>query len=140
MKLMLSRKEILSAVAAAGVLAWGSWVTISLARPHENIVRLGAAGLVQEYSIAVAHSNWSVDQIKTQTVAFTTELDKIVSEQAAQGRTVLMNEAVLSHTTPDITAEVRTELMKRVAWPAPGTAPAVAQPLPPGSIPVPGQQ
>ena len=126
MKLKLSVAEIALSLAAAGSLVWGAWVTQELvSRPKTVIVKVNLAGLVQDYIVAASHSNWSQDQIKVQTQAFTAAVDEEIGRLSADGTTVLMTEAVLSKTVHDATPEIRDAVQKRVAWPVinPNAAP-----------------
>ena len=126
MKLKLSVAEIALSLAAAGLLVWGAWVTQELvSRPKTTIVKVNLAGLVQDYMVAASHSNWSQDQIKVQTQAFTAAVDDEIGRLSADGTTVLLTEAVLSKTVHDATPEIREAVQKRVAWPVinPNAAP-----------------
>ena len=140
-------KELARALSLAVLLVWAAWVTRELvARPTNSVVKLNLAGLVQEYMIAASHSNWTADQIRTQTGAFTGAIDDQIAAYARDGTTVLMTEAVLSKNVPDITPRVRAAILKKVAWPAPGTAGVIAPlvprgtelPDPSGGAPLPG--
>ena len=118
MKLKLSVTEIALSLAAAGSLVWGAWVTQELvSRPKSTIVKVNLAGLVQDYMVAASHSNWSQDQIKVQTQAFTAAVDDEIGRLSADGTTVLMTEAVLSKSAHDATPQIRDAVQKRVAWP-----------------------
>lgn len=118
MKLKLSGTEIALSLGCAAALIWGAWVTRELVTRHPpTIVKVNLAGLVQDYMVAASHSNWTQDQIKTQTQAFTSAVDEEIGRISANGTTVLMTEAVLSKSVRDATPEIREAVQKRVAWP-----------------------
>jgi hypothetical protein len=117
-KLKLSLTEIALSLGGTAALIWGAWVTQELvSRPKTGIVKVNLAGLVQDYMVAASHSNWTQDQIKTQTQAFTSAVDEEIGRISADGTTVLMTEAVLSKSVHDATPEIRDAVQKRVAWP-----------------------
>lgn len=129
MKLKLSVTEIALSLAAAGALVWGAWVTQDLvSRPKTTIVKVNLAGLVQDYMVAASHSNWTQEQIKAQTQAFTAAVDEEIGRISADGITVLMTEAVLSKNVHDATPEIREAVQKRVAWPVMNPNPVPLQP------------
>ena len=127
-------RDAVRALSLALLLVWAAWATRELTtRPANTLVKLNLAGLVQEYMVAASHSNWTADQIRAQTTAFSSAIDAQIAAYARRGTTVLMTEAVLSKNVPDITPQVRTAILKKVAWPTPGAAGVIAPLVPHGS-------
>ena len=127
-------RDAARALSVAVLLVWAAWTTRELTtRPADTLVKLNLAGLVQEYMVAASHSNWTADQIRAQTTAFSTAIDAQIATYARRGTTVLMTEAVLSKNVPDITPQVRAVILKKVAWPAPGNGGVIAPLVPHGS-------
>ena len=127
-------REVVGALVLAVMLVWAAWVTKELiSRPASTVVRLNLAGLVQEYMVAASHSNWTADQIAKQTHVFTEAIDGLIAAYSRDGKVLLITEAVLSKNVPDITPQVRSAILKKVAWPVPGTAGIVSPLVPHGN-------
>lgn len=115
---------MVSALVGAGL--WGAWVTKNVlgARDIPAIAKVQLASLVGEYVRAQARSATPTEQVTTETRAFMGEVHNSLERRGASGQIVLVGEAVLAGSVPDITAEVRREVYARIKMPQPAAASA----------------
>ena len=99
--------QLLVGAAVLLLLIWGMWVTRALtAAPRQHIVKANLSRIVGEYVQAQARSATPPEQVRAQMQQFMASLDSELQRRSAQGQVVLVGEAVLSKSVPDITAEV----------------------------------
>jgi hypothetical protein len=125
--------QLLIGAAVLVLLIWGMWVTRALtAAPRQHIVKANLSRIVGDYVQAQARSATPPDQVRAQMQQFMASLDTELQRRSAQGQVVLVGEAVLSKSVPDITAEVVTSIYAGgVARPRP----AAYQVAPPTLVP-----
>ncbi len=88
-------------------LVWAMWVTKAMvADKPQHIVKADLSRIVGEYVQAQARSATPPDQVQAQMRTFMASLDTELQRRGASGQVVLVGEAVLSKSVPDITAEV----------------------------------
>ncbi len=88
-------------------LVWAMWVTRSMtADKPQQIVKADLSRIVGEYVQAQARSATPPDQVQAQMRAFMASLDTELQRRGADGQVILVGEAVLSKSVPDITADV----------------------------------
>jgi hypothetical protein len=88
-------------------LIWAMWVTRTVtADKPQRIVKADLSRIVGEYVQAQARSATPPDQVQAQMRAFMASLDTELQRRGADGQIVLVGEAVLSKSVPDITADV----------------------------------
>lgn len=88
-------------------LVWAMWVTRAMtAEKPQRIVKADLSRIVGEYVQAQARSATPPDQVQAQMRAFMASLDSELQRRGADGQVVLVGEAVLSKSVPDITADV----------------------------------
>nr|WP_276589036.1 MULTISPECIES: TrbI F-type domain-containing protein [unclassified Sphingomonas] len=114
-------------------LIWGMWVTRTLTTaPQQHIVKANLSRIVGDYVQAQARSATPPDQVRAQMQQFMASLDTELQRRSAQGQVVLVGEAVLSKSVPDITGDVVTSIYAGgVARPRP----AALQVAPPALVP-----
>lgn len=134
----------LMAVALAAVI-WGMWATAKIfALEDRRVVSVRLAAIVNDFVTAEARSGTPPDQLTARTRAFMTALDSVLKKRAADGQVVLVGEAVVAASVPDVTMEVVADLaqlvkMRPPAAMPPAMAPPIAQTVMPQAAPAPGQ-
>jgi hypothetical protein len=131
--------QLVFGVALIVVLIWGMWVTRVITAPPQRIVKANLSGIVGDYVQAQARSATPPGQVQEQMRAFMTSLDTELQRRGADGQVVLVGEAVLSKSVPDITPDVLTAVYASgVKRPLPATPQQMNQMLQggvPGPIP-----
>lgn len=135
-----SAGQLLGGVAVLGALVWGSWATRELLQLREKrIVAVSLAAMANDFVMAEARSGNSPEQTDADTRHYMAALQSVLKGRAEKGETILVGEAVVSSSVPDITPEVREAVGKLItANPAP-RVPA-AMPTAPAAPIVPGMQ
>lgn len=113
-----------------GIVCWGGWVTKSLlgSQQSPHFVKLQLQGIISEYLQAQARSGNSDIVAAQETAHFMGVLDKAVAEAGSGGSVVLVNEAVIGGSIPDVTAQIRRKVYAQVAMPSQAAAPVNEQP------------
>lgn len=120
----IGRAQMVVLAVSIAAIAWGAWSTRAIldlrARPAPLVkVQLGA--LVAEYVRTQARSAGSPEQIRTETALFMKSLDASLARRTRDGHVVLVSEAVIGGSVPDITAVVRREIHARLTPPHPAS-------------------
>lgn len=115
--------QLLIAAALVLALVWAMWVTkLVMAEKPQHIVKADLSRIVGEYVQAQARSATPPDQVQAQMRTFMASLDTELQRRGAAGQVVLVGEAVLSKSVPDITADVaRAVYASGVKTPMPAT-------------------
>lgn len=88
-------------------LVWAMWITKTItAEKPQHIVKADLSRIVGEYVQAQARSATPPEQVQAQMRTFMASLDTELQRRGAAGQVVLVGEAVLSKSVPDITADV----------------------------------
>ena len=97
----------------AVAMAWGGWLTREVDHlKHHRIVAVGLSGMINDFVMTEARSGNSPEQVQRDTAAFMGLLQTAMRARAANGETILVGEAVVGGSVPDVTAEVRAEVGK----------------------------
>ncbi|KZB93618.1 hypothetical protein AVM11_11830 [Sphingomonas melonis TY] len=104
-------------------LLWAVWITKAVtAEKPQHIVKADLSRIVGEYVQAQARSATPPDQVQAQMRSFMATLDAELQRRGAAGQVVLVGEAVLSKSVPDITADVaKAVYASGVKMPTPAT-------------------
>lgn len=132
--------QIAGGAALVAALVWGGWATRELMILKERrIVSISLAGMANDFIMAEARSGASPEQVDSDTRHFMSAMQSTLQDRASAGETIVVSEAVVAASVPDITPEVRSavgEFIKRnppprvaAAAPAP-TMPALMPPAP----------
>ncbi|RZL75274.1 MAG: hypothetical protein EOP66_11130 [Sphingomonas sp.] len=115
--------QLLIAAALVLALVWAMWVTkVVTAEKPQHIVKADLSRIVGEYVQAQARSATPPDQVQAQMRTFMASLDTELQRRGAAGEVILVGEAVLSKSVPDITADVaRAVYASGVKTPMPAT-------------------
>ena len=116
----LDRQQLILLLAAIALLAWGAWVTKTLTRPAANhqFVQLELQGIIGDYLQAQARSGNDERTAAQQTAVFMAKLDEVVAGYAADGKVVLVHQAIIGGELPDITEAVKAEAYAAAPLPA----------------------
>ena len=100
--------QLLFALAVLAVAIWGMWVTraITTKPAPQRIVKADLSRIVGDYVQAQSRSATPPDQVQFQMRQFMASLDNELQRRGAEGQVVLVGEAVLSKSVPDITPDV----------------------------------
>jgi hypothetical protein len=130
----------LMAVALAAAI-WGMWATAKIfALEDRRVVSVRLAAIVNDFVTAEARSGTPPDQLTARTRAFMTALDSVLKKRAADGQVVLVGEAVVAASVPDVTMEVVADLAQLVKMRPPAAMPpAMAPTVMQQGAPAPGQ-
>lgn len=99
--------QLLVGAAVLMALIWGMWVTKTvIGEPPQHIVKADLSRIVGNYVQAQARSATPPAQVEAQMKLFMASLDDELQRRGAKGQVVLVGEAVLSKSVPDITGDV----------------------------------
>lgn len=121
-------------VGALVVLAaiWGMWATSKIfALEDRRVVSVRLAAIVNDFVTSEARSGTPPDQLPARTKAFMMALDVVLKKRAADGQVVLVGEAVVASSVPDVTKEVVADLAKVVSLAPPAAMPPALLPVAP---------
>jgi hypothetical protein len=136
--------QIAGGAALVAVLIWGGWATRELLILKERrIVSISLAGMANDFIMAEARSGASPEQLDSDTRHFMSAMQHTLQDRAVSGETIVVSEAVVAASMPDITPQVRAavgEFIKRnppprVAAAAPAPAMPALMPSPPAAGP-----
>lgn len=129
--------QLLGGVAIAGAVVWGAWTTREVQELKQSrTVSVSLASMANDFLMAEARAGVSPEQAEVDTKHYMATLQTVLKDRAAKGEIILVSEAVVTGSVPDITPEVREAVGKAItASPAPrapaASAPAPAQLMPP---------
>lgn len=127
----LSRAQlgVLAVVLAAAI--WGMWATAKIfALEDRRVVSVRLAAIVNGFVTAEARSGTPPDQLAARTAAFMTALDTVLKNRAADGQVVLVGEAVVASSVPDVTTDVVADLAQLIHMAPPAAMPPAMAPAP----------
>lgn len=142
--------QIFAGALVLAAIIWGMWATSKIFLLEDRrVVSVRLAAIVNDFVTAEARSGTPPDQLAPRTKAFMTALDGVLKARAAKGQVVLVGEAVVASSVPDVTTEVVADLVKVVKLATPvAMPPAIALPAlgppqappPPALAPAPSPQ
>ena len=147
----LTHAQLGIGVLILGAAIWAMWASAKIfALEDRRVVSVRLASIVNDFVAAEARSGTPPDQLETRTRAFMGALDGVLKSRAADGEVVLVEEAVIASSVPDVTNDVVSDLSRMVRMPVASAMPpaipqaavqAVVQSVPGGpagqSVPVP---
>jgi hypothetical protein len=115
------------------------WATSKIfALEDRRVVSVRLASIVNDFVSAEARSGTPPDQLEPRTRAFMMALDHVLKKRAAGGQVVLVGEAVIASSVPDVTNDVVADLAKIVRMPVSAAMPpAIPSLVAPTASPVP---
>lgn len=119
---------LVGAVCLAAVI-WAMWASARIfALEERRVVSVRLASIVNDFVAAEARSGTPPEELETQTREFMTALDTVLKKRADAGQVVLVGEAVIASSVPDVTNDVVSDLSRLVKMP-------VAVSMPPALAP-----
>lgn len=98
-----------------GAIAWGAWFTREvLVLREKRIVSVSLAAMANDFVMAEARAGNSPEQAQADTGHYMSALQKVLKDRAARGETILVSEAVVSGSVPDMTPDVRAAVGKLI--------------------------
>lgn len=133
------REMVMMAVLAA-LLVWAAWATAELlALKERRVVSVSLATMVQDFVASEARRGASQQDAAARTKAYLGAIDAAMRAISEDGTTILVSEAVLGNSVPDVTTTVMLAVNRQL-----GLQPAAAQaplaglpPLPAPRLPAP---
>lgn len=123
----LTLKELLVILAFAVVTLWAAWATRELlALKERRTVSVSLATMVQSFVAAEARRGADRGEAAARTKAYLGAIDAAMRAISSDGTTILVSEAVLGNSVPDVTETVMKAVNARI-----GLSPAAAAPQPP---------
>ncbi len=133
-----SYDQLLIGALILAAAVWAMWATSKIfVLEDRRVVSVRLAAIVNDFVTAEARSGTPPEQLAGRTRAFMTALDGVLKARAADGEVVLVGEAVVASSVPDVTNEVVADLAKVVKLAAPVAMPPAIAPMmaPPASAP-----
>ncbi|WP_439571763.1 type-F conjugative transfer system protein TrbI [Sphingomonas sp.] len=97
---------------------WGVWATDKLlALEKREVVTVQLSRIMGDFVEAEARAGRSPEETRQRVEAYLKAVEASVEQLGRDGRTVLVAEAVVSGSTPDLTETVRTDVGRRMGVP-----------------------
>lgn len=127
----LSHAQLGIMVVVLAAAIWGMWATSKIfALEDRRVVSVRLSAIVNGFVTAEARSGTPPDQLAARTAAFMTALDTVLKNRAADGQVVLVGEAVVASSVPDVTTDVVADLAQLVHIAPPAAMPPAMAPAP----------
>ncbi|MDE8652243.1 TrbI F-type domain-containing protein [Novosphingobium album (ex Liu et al. 2023)] len=102
-------------VSMVGSALWGIWATDKLlALEKRELVTVQLSRIMGDFIEAEARVGRPPDETKMRVQAYLQAVEASVEQLGRQGHTVLVAEAVVAGSTPDLTEDVRADVARRV--------------------------
>ena len=106
---------IVLGVSMIGSTLWGVWATQALLDLRKReVVTVQLSRIMGEFIEAEARTGRPPEETKQRVQAYLQAVEASVQRLARDGRTVLVAEAVVAGTTPDLTETVRADVERRM--------------------------
>lgn len=130
----LSRRELLVIAGFLVLLLWAAWATRELLELRERrIVSVSLSTIIKDFVVAESRNGSAPEVAAARTKAYLTAIDAAMQSLSRSGATVLVSEAVVGNSVPDMTTAVASAVQQAMkSLPATAAAPAA---LAPGSGP-----
>jgi Type-F conjugative transfer system protein (TrbI_Ftype) len=110
-----SPAKLALAFGAVGALLWGAWATQKLvALDRRQIVTVELARVIGTFVDAEARAGHSPEETRARIAAYLKAVDAAAARLSRDGRTVLVAEAVVAGSAPDMTKALRADVAKRM--------------------------
>ena len=98
-----------------GSTLWGAWATHKIVTlERREVVTVQLSQIMGDFVEAEARSGRPPEAMKARVEAYLKAVEASVAKLGKQGRTVLVAEAVVAGTVPDLTGEVRADVARRM--------------------------
>ena len=103
------------ALSMIGSTLWGLWATDKLlALEKREVVTVQLSGIMGDFVEAEARAGRSPEETRQRVQAYLKAVEASVGQLSREGRTVLVAEAVVAGSTPDLTEAVRADVARRM--------------------------
>jgi hypothetical protein len=114
----LSPAGLLLGGALLAAILWGAWATREIvALERREVVTVQLSRIMGDFVEAEARSGRAPEESQARTLAYLKAVEAAVAGFGRDGRTVLVAEAVVAGEVPDLTAEVRADVTRRLGAP-----------------------
>ena len=114
-RLGINPTVITLALSMIGSTLWGLWATDKLlALEKREVVTVQLSGIMGDFVEAEARAGRSPEETRQRVQAYLKAVEASVDRLAHEGRTVLVAEAVVAGSTPDLTEAVRADVARRM--------------------------
>jgi hypothetical protein len=114
-RLGVSLTAIALALSMVGSTLWGLWATDKLlALEKREVVTVQLSGIMGDFVEAEARAGRSPEETRQRVQAYLKAVEASVGQLSREGRTVLVAEAVVAGSTPDLTEAVRADVARRM--------------------------
>lgn len=111
----VSLTAIALALSMVGSTLWGLWATDKLlALEKREVVTVQLSGIMGDFVEAEARAGRSPEETRQRVQAYLKAVEASVGQLSREGRTVLVAEAVVAGSTPDLTEAVRADVARRM--------------------------
>lgn len=111
----VSLTRITLALSMVGSTLWGLWATDKLlALEKREVVTVQLSGIMGDFVEAEARAGRSPEETRQRVQAYLKAVEASVGQLSREGRTVLVAEAVVAGSTPDLTEAVRADVGRRM--------------------------
>ncbi len=111
----VSLTAIALALSMVGSTLWGLWATDKLlALEKREVVTVQLSGIMGDFVEAEARAGRTPEETRQRVQAYLQAVEASVGQLSREGRTVLVAEAVVAGSTPDLTEAVRADVARRM--------------------------
>lgn len=111
----VSLTGIALALSMVGSTLWGLWATDKLlALEKREVVTVQLSGIMGDFVEAEARAGRTPEETRERVQAYLKAVEASVGQLSREGRTVLVAEAVVAGSTPDLTEAVRADVAHRM--------------------------
>jgi hypothetical protein len=124
----LSMRELLVVAGFLVLLLWAAWATREVLDLRERrIVSVSLSTIIKDFVVAESRNGSSPEVAAARTKAYLAATDAAMQSLSRSGATVLVSEAVVGNSVPDMTTAVASAVKEAMAkQPAPALAPSNA--------------
>ena len=98
-----------------GQVLWGVWATDKLLTVEKReVVTVQLSRIMGDFIEAEARAGRPPEETRLRVQAYLTAVEASVQKLGREGRTVLVAEAVVAGSTPDLTGSVRADVVRRM--------------------------
>ena len=113
--LALSPTAMLLAASMIGSTLWGVWATDRLITLEKReVVTVQLSRIMGDFIEAEARAGRPPEETRQRVQAYLKAVEASVQKLGREGRTVLVAEAVVAGSTPDLTGSVRADVVRRM--------------------------
>lgn len=107
--------KCLAVLAAAAALLWAAWITHNVTQTKpQRIVSVRLAETIGTFIDEAARADADPASVQAASLAYLKAAEQAVAEMGADGRVILVSEAVLAGDAEDATEELETRIARRL--------------------------